>query len=737
MAGERMKKDRERIALDERAISDEIDWRELLGSLNRKKWGIAAATLALTALILGLLSQLSPRYTAEAVVGIDARRFQAVDIKDVVSNLPVDINVVNSEIEVVRSRALAEKVVAQLRLVEEPEFNEALAPQNPGILWRMHPRNLAPALWQEMLPTRDDPERTRTLAVDKFLERLSVQPKGVSYIFAIRFVARDPAMAATIVNTLTDLYIAEQEEVKREGNRRANAWLEERVQQMLGQVQTLERRIDAYRQGAGLIQGRNSYVSEQQLAELNTQLVLAKSRRAEAEARYAQVRSLLNGSGQFEATTEVLASPLIQSLREKEAEVLRNESQLSETYGPRHPKILNNQAELRDLRRLIAEEIRKIADGLANELAIARASEENLARTVGALEQRAGEIQQAEIGLNELQREADAARALYETFLTRLNETTAQTGFQRPDARIVTRANPPEKPTFPNMPLLGTAAFLGALILAVVGALVLEGRGRVFRSARHVERLLGLPTVALVPRLPRRRQTADHVLADPRSAYAESIHGILASLRVMDDSPQRSVLITSAVAGEGKSLLALSLARVAARSGRRVLLVDGDLRAPRIHGLLGLSREGGLSELLAGDADAATLRTDAATGLHVLTAGADRGHPADLLARPATKAALDAMAARYDLVVFDSPPVLAAVDALLLCRIADRTFYLVQWERTPVDTAQAGLRLLNEADARTGGVILSKVDLRRYARYGDAGAVVSVSGAFARSVPAG
>lgn len=724
---ERFTYERERAAFYERGSVDEIDWRDLARSINRRKWSIAFLTFVLTALIVGLLTQVTQRYTAESLVGIDARRFQAVDIKDVVSSLPVDVTVVNSEIEIVRSRALAERVVRHLRLMDDSEFNELLTPAKPDLVWRLHPRNSMPELWRMLVPTELGPEQILTLVLDKFLERLTVQPKGVSYVFSIQFVSEDAAKAALIANTISDFYIAEQEDIKREGTRRANAWLEERVAESLDRVQLLDREVDKYRQEAGLIRGPNTYVSEQQLSELNTQLVLARTRRAETEARHRQVSSLISGAGRLEATSEVLASPLIQRLREKEAEIQRNESQLTETYGPRHPKVVNNQAEIRDLRRLITEEMRKIASGLANEVDIARANEQALVQAVSGLERRAAEIQQAEIKMNQLQRDADAARSLYSTFLARLNETAAQTGFQRSDSRILTRASPPEKPTFPNLPLLGAAAFLGSLLIVGVMSVIREHSDSRLHSAEQIDRLIGLPTVALLPRLGRRQQTGDYVIANPRSDYVESIQGLLASLRMMDPKPCRTVLITSALSGEGKSLLAVSMARIAARSGRRVALIDADLRAPRLHSLLGVAGDHGLADVLAGASDVPHLYTDDDTGLRFLPAGGDKGHPADLLARPKAKEILAAIAADYDLVIIDSPPVLSAIDAQLLGQLADRTIYVLQWGKTSREIAQTALRLLYEAGARLGGVALSKVELGKYGRYGPARSVSPVA----------
>ncbi|MFO1188626.1 MAG: polysaccharide biosynthesis tyrosine autokinase [Alphaproteobacteria bacterium] len=739
MTFDRITSDRERVPFLDRAPfpdrepADEIDWRDLARSISRSKWWIASLSLTLTVLIVGILAQFSPRYTAETLVGIDVRRFQAVDIKDVVSTLPADVTVFNSEVEIARSRALAERVVQKLKLMDDPEFNELLVPANPSLPWQLDPRHVAPELWRQLFPPPTEPERILTLVVDKFLERLNVQPKATSYVFSIQFISENANQAALIANTIADIYISEQEDIKREGNRRANTWLEQRVSEMLAQVQVLDRNVDTYRQEAGLIRGRNTYVSEQQLAELNSQLVLAKSRRAEAEARYRQVTSLIGGKSRLDATTEVLASPLIQRLREKEAEVQRNESQLLETYGPKHPKVVNNQAEMRDLRRLIDDETRKIAAGLANELDIARANEQSLMQSVAALERRAAEIQQAEIKLNELQREADAARALYETFLARLNETTSQTGFQRPDARIVTRAGAPEKPTFPNLPLFGGAALLGSLFVVSAVSVIRQRTSSRFQSVDQVDRMTGLPTVALLPRLSKPQQTGDHVIADPRSDYAEAIHGLLAGLRIMDPAPCRSVLITSALRGEGKSQLAVSMARIAARTGRRVVLIDADLRDPRLHGLLGASRDQGLAELLAGQAAVATLQTDDVTGLQFLSAGGDQGHPADLLARPKAREIISAFAAEYDLVIIDSPPVLSAIDAQLLGQIADRTIFVLEWEKTSQEAAEAALRLLYDAGASLAGIALSKIDLRKSTRYGDVRSIAAATGSVGQS----
>jgi capsular exopolysaccharide synthesis family protein len=417
-----------------------------------------------------------------------------------------------------------------------------------------------------------------------------------------------------------------------------------------------------------------------------------------------------------------LASPLIQRLREKEAEIIRTASQLTVTFGPRHPRVQSVAMELEDVQRSIDAEVQKIAQALANEARVALMRENSLIAEVREVERQAAESAKAEVKYQQLKRQADTVRALYETFLTRYNQTAVQDDeVPAADARIISPADVPETPAFPDMARMSGTATALSFVLAVAWVGFRERPGQTFRNAVQVQRATGLPTLALVPQIPRRfRRNA--VLDRQKSVYAESLRSLIASLRLADGEEAgggRVIMVASAGQGEGKSLLAFSLARTLAALGQRVALVDADIRRPSLHSYLRLSRAPGLSDHLDDSTGTIDLHRDERTGMMFLPAGKPNIKASNLLGSAAFADALRTLAAEHDAVIVDTPPVLAAVDARLIATVAHRVIYAVRWGETSREAAIEGLRLLEMAGGSVAGVVLTQVNWRQHTAYED------------------
>lgn len=723
----------------------DADIREILGRLRRRKWTIVGTTTLLMLVAALIVLQLTPLYRAETQIMIEPRQQRVVDVEEVLSGLNGERETIESERRVIASRALAEKVIARLGLSRDAEFNPALREEH--LLLRLlrtfgilpsQGAALGPvsAIWQDLAgaggigrPQTPEElfENERARIVDNFLERLEVLPDGRSRVIAVAFTSERPELAARIANTIADLYLVEQLEAKYEATRRAAEWLDERTAELRERVKASEDAVEAFRRQAGLIEGRGGTLATQQVAELNTQLILARTTRAEAEARLRQVQSLLGGQGGVDSAAEVLASPLIVKLKEQEAEIMRRAAELATQYGPKHPRRINVQAELDDIKAKIGLEVQKVVQSLRNEADVARAREASLGASLESLKENVGRASSAEVRLRALEREANANRGLFETFLSRLKETVAQQDLHRADARIISRADVPERPSFPRAGLILAAAFATALIAGVAAALLLERLDPGFRSSEQIEARLNIPGLGSIPRLGGRRSLGrspeSDVLERPASAFAEALRTLHTALLLSDaDRPPKTVLITSATPREGKSTVALSIARLTARAGRKVLLIDADLRRPRVDRALRLKTRPGLADLLARPADwQRAIQRDRASGLDVLPAGEAAASPPDLFGSEQMRALLADMGEAYDLVILDSPPVLAVSEARILARLVDRTVFVVRWATTPREVAALGLKQIREAGGQVAGAVLSMVDGREHVRYGYGG----------------
>ena len=698
--------------------------------LRRRKEVIVGACALVT--VLGTLTafQLTPYYTAEALIMVNVRKTSVVDLHSVMSGLPPEASAVRSEVDVLDSRALLGKVVDKLNLTANPVFNPSL--ESKGILAVLtSPSEWLPATWREALigpdvamPPDVAKERTRSATITTLSKMLKVSNDGRSYSLRLSVSFPDAKGAALLANTISDLYLLDQLEAKYEATRRANDWLSERLGGLRDQVQAAERAVQAYREKSGLNQTRGATVTTQQLAEINTQLVLARSERSQAEARLRNAQSLVRGgnSGGVEAVSNVLASPLIQRLREQESTVRRKDAEMSGRYGPEHPQRINVRAELADIRYKIDEETHKVVLSLANEVDIAKAKEQSLESALADLQGKANVGMRAEVGLAQLERESESARSLYQNMLTRFKEVGQQESLQENDARIISRAEPPTQTSFPRKGLFALLSLLSGGLLGVIFAFVLERFDRGFRGASDVEEKFGIPVFALVPMLVKASvRPEDYLLDKPLSAFSESLRTLRTGLQFTNvDNPVQTIAITSSVPREGKTTVSISLGRQIAQSGQKVLLIDGDLRRPQVGKLFGAGKaNAGLPEVLAGKATLEeAIIVDEKSGLHLLPCHAVAPLAHSMIGSRRMGQVLATLRKSYDMILIDTPPIMAVSDAALLCALADCTVFVVHWGSSPREVVSTAINQLRSFNINLAGIILSQVDLRRHATYG-------------------
>ncbi|MFC7334002.1 GumC family protein [Rhodocista pekingensis] len=727
-----------RLLTEQQAVS----LRDQFLKLKRRKWLVLGTMLVVTLLTVLLVEQITPTYTATSTVMIEPRQQRTLDVEAVVSGLPPDVETIQGEIAIITSRGLAQKVIDKLDLARLPEFNPTLAAEmglDGGPLDGLTDGLRGIVGWVGGLfgaePARrgpDDPEaELRTRVVNRFLDRLSAAPRGRSRVIQIAFTSTDRQLAASVANTVADLYILEQLEAKYEATQRATDWLSARLTDLRARTEAAERAVEEYRARAGLLQGENTTtLATQELSRLNTELVILRSATVEAEAR---LRAAERAQGTTDASSlpmTVLQSPLIQSLQSQQIELNRRYADLSETFGERHPQIINIKAEMAELATRIRGEVNKIIGGLRNEVAIARERQSVVEKELEQMKTAAGERGTSLVQLRSLEEEAASNRLLLNTLMERFNETTLQQDLQQADVRLISPAPVPQAPSAPNKPLLVGLALFFSLVLGVVLAFIAEQLDQGFRSSEQLAAATGLPALGMLPVIGRRQRAgiapADFFLRKPRSAFGEAVSSAVASLFLggTGDRRPRTVMVTSALPNEGKSTTSINLARAVAQSGLRTLLIDADLRRPTLHTQLGLTLQPGLVEYLQ---DKATfeeiIQRDPRSSLDVIPAGGHVANPVHFLAADRTRTFLQGLTKYYDFVVVDSSPVMVVSDSRILARYVDETVFVVRWARTRREHVLHALRQLLEAGGELGGVLLTMVNTRRHADYsfGDSG----------------
>ncbi len=699
-----------------------VDLHEIIKMLRRRLALILAITTLVTAVSAAKIFQIVPLYSAESAVMLDARKTQVVDLQAVLSGLPADMAVIHSEVEVLKSPAIADRVVRKLNLAATAEFNSNL--QTPKGFAQMFglitDRLMGTDTPVAASPAPYEPSQLEILsAVNALRGHTEVSNEARSYVLKIKVDSESPKRAADIANAYAEAYLDSQMEAKFEAVRRANSWLNDHLTEMLAKVEESDRAVQAFKAQHNLTETKGVTINSLQLGEVNNQLMLATAERTQKESNLKQIQDEISVGG-VDAAAQVLSSPLIQNLREQETKLLSEEAQMATRYKAAHPAMINLQAEKADLEKKIEEEINKIVRGMTGELAAARAKENAFRDRLNALQKVVDTQSSDEIQLRQLEREAESNRALYQSFLSRFKQTSAQEDSQQPDARLLAMAQAPSVPSYPRTNRLLIMAFGGSLLLGIIAAFIVEQLDPGFRTREQFERLTRVPSLGLIPYQPGPPGSPiEMIFKDPASIYSEAIRTLRSALRYTHvDNPPQVIMVTSSVPGEGKSLLSVSLATSVACSGGRALVIDCDLRRPSIATLLGLDANAGLLALFEKGADfSSIIAVDKTTGLHIITSAPGTPNPQDLLGSNHMAALIEKLRGDYDLIVLDTPPALSVSDALVLSHLADTTLYLVRWGKSSRPIVATGLKTFSANGGHLAGAVLTRVDMTRHSSY--------------------
>lgn len=702
------------------------DWMEIPQLINviKRRWGMIAGCTALLTLLAGIVVfQLTPRYVAESTVMLDTRTTKVVDIQAVVSGLYADSAVVRSELEVLRSPALTAKVIEKLDLTKSKVLNPYLHPTsffdryNPAALVR---QLLADPGSQIPMTPEQEKQAEFEAVIGVMTGGLNVINDGRSYIIKIRFECEDAALAQAVANAYADLYLAGQLDLKYAATQRATDWLNEQLAGLRDKARDSDQAVQRYREEHNLSDVRGTTVTTQQLSEINSALIVAAADRAQKEAALRQVQDAVKNGGGVDSVTQVLSSPTVQALKNQQNDLRRKKAELLTRYKPAHPEILNIEAQLNDIDKKLAEEVNNVTRSMANDVTVARSREASLRQSLVQLQSSQGKQTQEEVRLHELQHEADATRAIYESFLGRFKQVSTQEDMQQADAHLIARAQLPTIPTYPKKQMLIGLWFFISLCVGVGGAFAMERLDNGFRSPEQIEQLTGVPFIGLVPTVPLGKRAHDLVVQQPVSSYAEAIRSVRTALHFTNvDTPPKIVLVTSSVPKEGKSVFSTSLARSVARSGGRSLIIDCDLRHPTVSKLLEAPKVPGLLAYFADGTDPSQLiQVEEQSRLHYIPVREGASNPQDLLGSQQMKNLLEGLRDQYDLIVLDAPPVLAVSDALVLSHLVDATLFLIRWEETPRSVAMGALKLLRGQGTGLAGFVLTRVNVRKHAKYG-------------------
>jgi polysaccharide biosynthesis transport protein len=701
----------------------------LLIGIVRRQFPLLIVIIALT-MALGVVHLMSTpaTYTAHAMLMIDSGKVMRETQQQSTGRSFVYINSAElaTQLEVLKSDNIGLAVIKDQHLTGNPAFVGSTASD-----------------------TRSESELSRT-ALGTFLGHRTVARVGESYILNIGYTAPDPGLAGQIANATADAYIVDQFESKYQTTRRANVWLQERIKDLRAQAAAADRAVFDYKEKNKIIEvgggGTNNtsprLLGDEQVAQLNMQLISARAAMAEANARLERINEIMNQDVPDAGTTDSLQSSVIGRLRNQYLDLAARERIFSVRYGANHLAVVNLRTQMVELRRSIADELNRIAQSYKSDYEIVKARAQTLATNLAGLISNTQLTNRDRIGLRDLESTAQVYHSIYDSFLNRYMEATQQQSFPITEARVISSATPGFKSGPNTRSILGSAAFFGVMI-GFAACFLREMVDRVFRTRHQVEEVLRTNCLAVLPALTTsasddaqgvheqaesgeriiadRHRTFSRVVDDPRSAFAEGFRSIKVAADIAGAIRENKIIgVTSSVPKEGKSTIASNLAELMAHSGKRVILVEGDLRNRTLSRNLARGAETGLLEVLAGKIDLQhAVYTDSRTGLTFLPAMIDSrlAHTEEIVGSKMFKQLLDGLRQDYDYIIVDLPPLAPVSDARATAGIIDSYIYVIEWGQTKINVVQHHLAAAGELYDRLLGVVLSKANFKVLTRY--------------------
>ena len=699
-------------------VEETLDFVEYWRAISKRRWSIVGLTVVVTILSLLIANNMRPLYRATATLLIEQGKSKIVSIEEIYNQGMIQREYYQTQVEILKSEELARKVVRKLNLVAHPDFDVRQVPPT------LYSRILGAAVAD---PSQVTEEEAIKYAVSRFKRSLQVQLVRNSQLATISFATFDRELSAQVPNALAETFIESDLDSRMAMTQKASEWLRERLGELRSKVDASEKALQDYRDRERIVDAKGVALSgaSRQLEELTRSLIESRQKRAEAEAAYSLVQQIKTGRSQasYDSVPVVLKSPLVAQMKVAEADAERRLNEAAKRYGPEHPKMIQARSELDSARENTRRQVEVVVGGLAKELEQARANEAAVDR---ALAQSKADIQgmnRKEFQLGVLEREVQQNRNLYDMFVNRLKETNATGDLQTTIARVVDPAIVPSGPFAPDKKQIVIIVALVTLVVAALMALLLDRLTNALNSTSDVEGRLGVPALGVLQKIKGfTKKGFVSELAffnDTQSTFAEAVRTVRTSVLMSSlDDPHKVVVITSSVPEEGKTTLSFNLA-CALGQVKKILLVDGDLRRPKIGKLVGRdSKLPGLADLVAGHAQVSQcVFFDERAGIHLLPAGTVPPNPLELLSSKRFEDVVTKLKEAFDIVLIDSAPLQLVSDAQVLSQFASSVIYVVKADATPYQVAQNGLKKLRRVNAPILGVVLNQLDLEKAEKY--------------------
>jgi capsular exopolysaccharide synthesis family protein len=686
------------------------DIRRIIRVLYRRRWIVAGLTAACLLGAILYLRMSTPLYQARVKLLIEPENPNVVTFKEVVDENTAKLDYYQTQLGILRSRTLARRTLDAVKLWDRPEFAAA-----PGG-WRALAGGSFAALGLGTGPDVHLNETTvQSRAIDRFLARLTLSYRADNRLLDIGFELPDARLATTVANSFAEAYIDQNRELRLRASREASDWLNARLAEQRREVEATETALQRYREAnadVSLVEQQN--VATQKLADLSSAATRARMERIDAESQYRRLEAVQGNPAASGTLPLVLSNTVVQQLKSELATLQREQTTLAEKFGDKHPDVRRVNAAVDRVQEQLRQEVSTITESVHNQMLAAQTKERSL---IGALEdqkRQALELNRRTIQYDVLQREATGSRQMFESLLQRAKETQLSSELNTSNIRIVDPAEVPLSPAWPRTSVILLLALMLGVPLGMGTALAAEYFDDRLTSPEDIKEALGIRCLGIAPAVRRKPGELELLALDEQASphFSEAVQTVRANLVLSGGRSLRSVLVMSARPDEGKTTTAVSLAVSLARTGRRVLLIDGDLRRSRLHTIFDQPLEPGLSDVLRGTtALHAAIRTSHHDNLSILPAGVASVSPGDLLQVEALSEHLVSHLREFEWVIIDSPPALVAADATSLAQVVSGILFVVGARMTTAQEAKLALEQIAPTGTRVMGAVLSRPDL--------------------------
>ena len=716
---------------------EKIDIREYLRVIMKRRWTIITffAVVVITVIIHTFTA--APIYEATTRLIIDKENPNVVSIQEVMAVDASGTDYYQTQYKIIESRTVAREVIRRLHLDESEEFFPK--PRDDFISNLKHSVQETITFWKDslfsLLKTENEgisealgEYEPGSALVSGFIRRIKVRPIRNSRLVDVSFQAKDPALAAKIVNTLASAYIGQNLETKLIAVKDAVRWLHNRIEEERKRVEKAEQALLRYKEKHNIVTDFSSDVEKitaQKLAQLNARVVEEESKRVEAETRYKQAMALKGNPDMLDSIPEVLNNELIRQIKSMEVELYKRMSELSKKYGQKHPRMVAIDSELKTLQKRKTKEVNRVVNSLKNEYRVALARENSLKAALAKQKKESLELNQKAIEYGTLRREVESVRQMYELLIKRFKETSLTEDMRTGNIRIIDRAEVPRHPVKPKKRLNILLAIIVGLVTGIGLAFFFEYLDNTVRIPEDVRSHLNIPYLGHIPAIAvdgnsdggERSELV--TLHSPRCAASEACRGIRTSILFSSaESTPQVILVSSSGPQEGKTITTTNLAITMAQSGSKVIILDCDMRRPRIHEIFQLSGEKGLSNILAGDCNVTeAVAHTRIPNLDTIICGPIPPNPSELLGSSRMTRLLDILRKHYARIIIDSSPIVAVTDSVILVRFADGIVLVVRAGETPREIVKNGLGQLQAVNGRILGAVLNGVDMGMDSHY--------------------